>query len=60
MGKLLKLFIVILVGIALLSVLGFLINVLVGLAAVALKIIFIIAVVFFIYKCVQYIKEAFK
>ena len=41
MGKLLKLFIVILVGIALLSVLGFLINVLVGLAAVALKIIFI-------------------
>ena len=51
MSKLLKLFIGILVGIAILSVLGFLINVLVGLAAIALKIIFIIAVVFFIYKC---------
>ncbi len=60
MSKLLKLFIGILVGIAILSVLGFLINVLVGLAAAALKIVFIIALVFFIYKCFHYIKEAFR
>lgn len=57
MNKLFQLFIFLFVAIALLSILGFLLNVLVGVAAFALKIVFIIAVLLLIYKGLQYVME---
>nr|WP_295972499.1 hypothetical protein [uncultured Bacillus sp.] len=60
MNKWMKLIAGLLIGIAVLSIVGILINVLVGLATFALKVIIIVAAVYLIFKGVQYVFRQFK
>jgi F0F1-type ATP synthase assembly protein I len=60
MNKWMKLIAGLLIGIAVLSIVGILINVLVGLATFALKVIIMIAAVYLIIKGAQYVFRQFK